>query len=438
MILRDYQQKGAAFLASRDRALLGDEMGLGKTAQAIIGFSSLRAPFTSRPSDGRVLIVCPASLRLNWAAEIRMWAPGTASQIATNFVNMRADVVIVSYNLLQGLYSKLRPEMWGVVICDEAHYMQTLDSQRTIGIRGGWGKSPIRCLRKWAMTGTPLQNRPINLYPILKWLECDFAQKEFFFGERYCGGEKQNLRGATNIPELNEKLKTIMLRRTKEEVLGELPPKIRQVIELKMGNAEVAARQEEIEILQDWLGPDWSFEEVVAQLEKPDFNIGSLDKGVIARLRRTTGLAKIKASVEFIKDALESNDKVVVFAHHRDVIAQLCRHTEEFESVLLIGGMPDTEKQFSVDQFQKNPKVRLLFANIETGGTGHTLTASALVIFVEQDWTPGKNHQAEDRVHRLTQTRGVVIQYLVLNGSLDAHIARRNIEKQSVLDEVLA
>jgi SWI/SNF-related matrix-associated actin-dependent regulator of chromatin subfamily A-like protein 1 len=428
MILRDYQAKGAAFLASRDRALLGDQMGLGKTAQAIIAFSSIQ------PRGGRVLIVCPASLRLNWAAEIKMWAPGVTVQIATNFVSMSVDVVIVSYNLLQRLYSKLRPEMWGVVIADECHYLQSLDSQRTIHLRGGWGKSPIRCLRKWGLSGTPLQNRPINLYPILKWLEAPFAEKEFFFGMRYCGGEKENFRGATNIAELNEKLKTIMLRRTKEEVLGELPPKIRQVIELQATEEDYVMIGEESEILSD---AGYSYEQVIQQLKRPDFNIFAMDKGVIARLRRNTGMAKIKAATDFIRDALESNEKIVVFAHHRDVLDGIATQFEETSYVMFHGGMNAKDKNDSVEWFQKWPKCRLFFGNIEAAGVGITLTAASLVIFVEQDWTPGKNEQALDRCHRIGQKDVVIGQFLVLNGSLDAHIARRNVEKQRVLDEVL-
>jgi SWI/SNF-related matrix-associated actin-dependent regulator 1 of chromatin subfamily A len=432
MTPRNYQKQGAVFLASRDRALLADEMGLGKTAQALLALRLLQ------PLGGRTLIVCPASLRLNWAAEIRMWSPGTTYLIALDCVSMSADVVIVSYNLLQRLYTKLRPEMWGVVICDEAHFMQTLDSQRTIGVRGGWGRSPIRCMRKWALTGTPLQNRPINLYPILKWLEADFAQKEFFFGERYCGGEKENFRGATNIPELNEKLKTIMLRRTKEEVLGELPPKIRQVIELEMGEEGVEAIRNEKTIWGELHPLRPSYEELVAQLQKPEFNVGALDKGVIARLRRNTGMAKIKAGTAFIKDALESNDKIVVFAHHRDVLEGIAAQFEETSYVMFHGGMNAKDKNDSVDWFQRRPSCRLFFGNIEAAGVGITLTAASLVIFVEQDWTPGKNEQALDRCHRIGQKDVVIGQFLVLNGSLDAHIARRNIEKQAVLDEVLA
>ncbi len=440
--LRRYQQQGVDFLVSHPRALLGDEPGLGKTAQAIGLINSLL-----EEALGSFLIICPAGLRLNWLNEVRLWATGkpsvsvlTGQLVAGSQINspLFTEIVIVSYNMLSTYHNALRQVEWEAVIVDEAHYMQSLDSQRTIEIRGGWGKAPIPTKRKIAMTGTPLRNRPINLYPILKWLEVPWATKELHFGNHYCGGEEKQFRGATNIEELNQKLKTVMLRRTKAEVLGELPPKTRQIIELDIDADTFKAAKKEEESILDEAGV--SFEDVVSSLSGPQINL--TDEGVVARLRRNTGEAKVKAAAAYIAEMLESHDKILVFAHHRGVITELREMIYSLTQVMpvvIVGGMTDGLKNESVEYFQNHAKQAVLIGQIEAAGVGLTLTAASLVIFVEQSWVPGDNTQAEDRLHRIGQTaENIYAQYLVLNNTLDAHIARSNVAKQAVIDAVLA
>ncbi len=196
--------------------------------------------------------------------------------------------------------------------------MKTLDSQRTINVRGGFGKPPIPTEFKWAMTGAPLPNRPIELYPVLKWLEAPFARDEGQFGQRYCGGREREFRGATNIPELREKLQSIMLRRTKAEVLTDLPPKTRQVIELEIGDEGRIAINKEREVLKE---AGMTFEQVIQRLDA-----GTLppNKGIIAKLRKMVGLAKVPACAEHVIETVQGGvNKVIVFAHHREVIARI-------------------------------------------------------------------------------------------------------------------
>ena len=429
--LRPYQEIGAFWLANMQSALLGDDMGLGKTPQAAVALRDVVAP------TDRVLVICPAALRVNWQRELKVWFKELTTGIADSDEFPKTACVIISYNGLKRWFLKLRSIKWRIIVCDEAHYMKTLDSQRTINVRGGFGKPPIPTEMKWALTGTPLPNRPIEIYPVLKWLDCEFARKEVLFGTRYCGGAERDFRGATNLPELREKLGKIMLRRLKADVLTELPPKTRQVIDLELGEDGRAAKAEERTALRD---AGLTFEQVIQQL-----NAGTIpsNKGLIAKLRRLVGLAKVSASAEHIIETLDSVDKIIVFAHHRDVIDSLNTRVKEVVNadgqytVSLTGETPKGQRQRAIDNFQEDPNCRVFFGNITAAGVGITLTAASLVVFVERSWVPGENTQAEDRAHRYGQTRGVLIQHLVLNDSLDSYMARAVIAKQAVLDAIL-
>ncbi len=241
-----------------------------------------------------------------------------------------------------------------------------------------------------ALTGTPFLNRPIEIYPLLKWLDTPWATKEASFGIRYCGGYAREFKGATNIPELREKLKSVMLRRLKADVLTELPPKSRQVIELEMGAAGKAAIAEEKNELRE---AGMSFEDIISGMSVP--RVGD-DSGVIARLRKRVGLLKVEASAEHILETLESVEKVIVFGHHVDVIAGLSKLLSEagHMTVRLTGATPPLHRQHAVDVFQTDPKCRVFLGNLQAAGVGITLTAASHVIFVERDWTPDSTRSA--------------------------------------------
>jgi SNF2 family DNA or RNA helicase len=406
-------------------------MGLGKTPQASVALKAVL--------KHRALVICPAALRVNWQRELKIWFPEATTGIADGKRwPMAHDIVILSYNALARWKLKLRTINWNVVVCDEAHYMKTLDSQRTVNVRGGFGTSPIPCDIKWALTGTPMLNRPIEVYPILKWLEADFAKSEAAFGLRYCGGYEKEFRGATNIPELREKLKGIMLRRLKKDVLADLPPKTRQVIEMELGPEGRAAIAAEKNALRE---AGMSFEDVIRKL---DAGMTPRDKGIIARLRKLVGLLKIDACAEHLIELLDSGVlKLIVFAHHREVVERVNQHLRDYLAPLgkytgmVYGDTPKGGRQPAVDNFQQDPNCAVIIGNITAMGVGYTLTAASLVVFIERAWTPGENTQAEDRAHRYGQTRGVLIQHLVLNNSLDSYMARSVIAKQAILDAIM-
>jgi len=234
--LYDFQLKGAQFLYERRSALLADDMGLGKTIQAIVAADMIKAK--------RILVVCPASVKINWEREFKKW----------QYINRKThiigktreflpvtDIYIVNYHIVShsNIFNQLKNIKFDLLICDEAHYLKGIKSQRTKAILGTKG-IVHNCEYKWMLTGTPLLNRPIELYPMLKVLASERMKpydKYISYCYRYCGARYDNFgfntNGASHLEELNKRLKPFMLRRMKYQVLKSLPPRIYQTIVLE-------------------------------------------------------------------------------------------------------------------------------------------------------------------------------------------------------------
>lgn len=228
------------------------------------------------------------------------------------------------------------------------------------------------------------------------------------------------MEGAANLNELAEKLQPYMLRRLKGDVLTELPAKTRQTIIFPATSRDVRdaiAVEREMESLS-MSGAS------VAQLAD------------LARARKTLGMAKVPAALEHIQNVLESEPKVVVFAHHRDVISAILTRAG-VKAVSITGDTSSKARHAAVEAFQNDPEVRLFVGNLQAAGVGLTLTAASVAIFVEQDWTPGVLFQAEDRIHRIGQSRPVLIQYLVFDGSLDARMSKSLARKEKIIQEAI-
>ena len=426
-----YQRAGIAFALARRNTLIADEMGLGKTVQAIGVMNSL-------PEAKRILVVCPASLKGNWAAEVKKWDTcGREVCVFPALPTNMVGVTIVNYDMLK----KVEPHNWDLLILDEAHYAKNAAAKRTQLVRAH-AKQARRIL---AMTGTPL-DKPKEIWTLLDMLDpTSWAAKnpkysEKNFQARYCAGHLQyiptraggktvwNADGASNLDELQERLRsTIMVRRLKKDVLKELPDKTRQIVSLG------ACRD-------SGYGDDVTFENYDEQAAalRAGAKIGFED---ISRVRHEEALKKLPLAIDFIKEALDGSDhKIVVFAHHRDVIEELGVALAGYGALTIYGGTDKEDRKPLVDAFQENANIRVMIGSIGAMGVGLTLTASSHVIFVELDWTTKNMNQAEDRCHRIGQKDNVFVQHLVLDGSIDSKIVKILIKKQAVgnraLDEV--
>jgi SWI/SNF-related matrix-associated actin-dependent regulator 1 of chromatin subfamily A len=272
------------------------------------------------------------------------------------------------------------------------------------------------------------------------------------YAKRYCNASSNgygwDMSGASNLPELQNKLRgSIMIRRLKADVLTELPAKRRSVIEFTANGASAFVDRER----EAWERKEEAMRSMRAAVElaKASENPTDYEDAVhnlkaaaraafteIAKLRHDTAVAKIPYVVEHIRCAIEDGSKVIVFAHHHDVIEAL---SQEFgnQSVRVYGDVAIGDRQAAVDRFQADPDCYVFIGGIQAAGVGLTLTAASHVVFAELDWVPGNVTQAEDRAHRIGQRNMVLVEHLVLEGSLDARMARILVDKQAVIDAAL-
>jgi len=468
---RDYfpfQRAGIHYALQRDRVLIGDDMGLGKTVQALGVVNAL-------PNARRVLILCPASLRINWQREAKAWLVHDwhiqVIEQRHGAIKNSAErlIVIVNYDRLGGkrgekLWNALNTIQWDVLIADEVHYCKNADSQRAKAVLGTWKRRALdkpglvhNTQRVVFLTGTPITNRPIELFPLVRCLDPDGLGKNFFkFAERYANAQRGrwgwDFKGASNLDELQDILRQrIMVRRLKQEVLTELPPKRRQVLEfapngasaaVEAQNAAAAEHEAAIKALAEAaeIAEAMEDEEGFRQAVKKLREAQRVAFERLAKERHRIAVLKIPYVVEHLTSCLEqSNSKLLVFAHHKDVVhgieKELTKNGTKF--VTITGDTPMQKRQDNVDAFQNDKDVRVFIGNIQAAGVGLTLTAGDHVIFAELDWVPANMTQAEDRAHRIGQLNSVLIQYLVFEGSVDARMANTLVEKMHIIDAAL-
>jgi SNF2 family DNA or RNA helicase len=422
--LYPFQQQGVSFIeAKRGRALIADEMGLGKTVQAL-------AWLHLHPELRPAIVVVPASVKLNWAREAQAWLANPKVEILSGNTPHRThgEILIINYDVLPGWVEALKNLNPQVLITDECHYFKNNQAKRTKAIKSlGKGISHII-----ALSGTPLVNRPIEIFNAIKLIDPTVVGSYFDYGRRYCGlkhnGFGWDFTGSTNAKELHEKLtSSIMLRRLKADVLPELPDKARSFIPISLDNLGEyrAAERDFIAFVRAQKG---------REAAKRASNAQALAE--IEGLKQLAVKGKLVESVGWIADFLETDAKLVVFATHKFVIDALMAAFKNV-AVKVDGSVTGVNRQRAVDEFQTNPNVRLFVGNIKAAGVGITLTAASSVAFLELPWTPGDVTQAEDRCHRIGQKDSVNIYYLLADNTIEEKIAALIDSKRKVLDAVL-
>ena len=459
-----YQRAGIAFGHERPAVLIGDEMGLGKTIQAI-------GLMNANPDLQRILITCPASLKLNWKRELEKWLVKKRTIFVADGkvfpVDMNGDVlrviVIINYDVLGRHERAIKDTEWDMIVADEAHLLKNPKAIRTrmvVGARAtkaekakGMADIPgITAKKRVFLTGTPICNKPIELFPLISYLDPITWSSFWKYAGRYTGANANNgwnCDGAQNLGELQDKLRsTIMVRRLKKDVLTELPPKTRKVVEIpadaemrRLLNQEREVYNEEaeeeletrVELAKASDNPE-EFKRAVAELA---IKMKVAFEG-LSTIRREMAEAKVRMLIvhEMLEQAVEDSDKTIIFAHHKSVIATIA---EKFgtEAVTITGDTAIPDRMANVDRFQKDPTCKVIIGSIGAMGVGLTLTASSHVIMFELDWVPGNVSQAEDRAHRIGQKDNVLVEHYVVEGSLDAVMAKRIIAKQEVIDQAL-
>ena len=411
--LYPHQADGVAFLLSKKRVLLADDMGLGKTRQAIVAMEA-------GSPQGKVLVVCPASLKLNWKREIQLVDPTAAIEVIGVDREPADDPrwVIVNYDILSKHADRLHAVDWAGVILDEAHFIKNA-SQRTnhclklLGVQADTRAPAIGPDYVFLLTGTPMTNRPKDLFNLLRCVGHPSARSFLSFAKRYCDAYRNDYgwvtTGASNLDELNLLMKEVSIRRKKEEVL-DLPPKIRSWVPVDISGSKAAFNA--VESFLNWYaGTDPSQPNDTEFLSR------------LTKVRTALHKAKQKAVEERIGDVVAGGEKVVVFTCFSEGIE---RHRAKLgEAAVTITGSDTPEKRMAaVDRFQGDDTVRVALCNIIAGGVGITLTAGTHVIFQDLDWVPANHAQAEDRCYRLGQKSRVTVEYFLAAGTLDTYIAK--------------
>ncbi len=419
--------------------LLADSMGLGKTIQAIGTINAIA-------DVKRVLIICPNTLKINWRNELRKWLTRkfriAIQKAGEKYYGNHVDILIVNYDIV-AKFPQLAESQWDIRILDEAHAIKNPAAVRTKATLKIWSR------RKLSMTGTPIENKPIELFTLLNDLDHKRWPSKFTFAKRYCAAKHNgygwDFKGNSNSEELQDILRsTCMIRRLKSQVLKDLPPKRRQIIEIAVEDEGglLAREQREFGAKFDALDEQRAKIEVLKaghDLEGYSSAVKRLREAQgaafeeMARIRYEIGMAKVGRCLDFIEEARESG-KVIVFAHHIDVVNVL---RAKFPHAAVITGETKADtRQGEVERFQNDPKCDVFIGNL-AAAEGITLTASDHVINVEGQWVPGKLEQMEDRSCRYGQTKSVLCSYLVLEGSLDARMMRACVDKLDVIDKTL-
>lgn len=435
--LLPYQVTGRDWLATHPRILLGDDMGVGKSAQAIAAADKVEAR--------NVLVVCPAIARINWAREFdrfSLYARRQRVLLAGEPPSLDDELVIVSFDLLlrDAVFKHLIGRQWDAMVVDEAHFLKEPSAERTKRVLGNKGLIH-KATRFWPMSGTFAPNHVGELW-VWMYLFGYTSLKRDAFIRRYCTvrdtpfGLKVMGNNPKHIEELRELIKRIMLRRKKEEVMPEMPP-----LTLTEVNVEPSPVDLEQWFFDYWIGGGdaavmkavneqehrlqvvW---DTVSRSRTPEKDRVQMLPGVdagVSVLRRYTGMQKVKAVVEMVRNELDNGlDKIVLFAVHRDVIVNLRDGLKDYGALLLFGGTPPEKRQRHIDKFQKNSKCRVFVGQIQACGVAISLTAANEIMFVESDWVPANNAQALMRVYRKGQTRPVRCRFVSLEGSIDKDI----------------
>jgi len=445
--LLPYQKAGVLYASKAKRTFIADEMGLGKTIQAIATLEHLKE--ISYPA----VVVCPPNLVLNWKAEYRKWLPNRKIEVIKSGKGEKNpfprigtyDVLIIGYTNISFWENELKGHK--AYVLDESHYCKSLTAKRSKSakkiVSSAPSGAPILLL-----TGTPVTNRPaeyVSQLDILGKIK-DFGGAWGFY-RRYCNAFQDrygqwHLEGSSNLEELNEKLRSVCyIRRTKEQVLTDLPPVFHQRLILDGAAGPMAEyRKAEADIV--------AF--LVERAKQIAIELGQSphSAGVRARmkaesaqnlirlsvLRRLAAHSKMESVIEWVESRVASGSKVVVAAHHRDVVDTL---TNRLGALKIQGGMSVDEVEAAKKKFQEDSSATVIVLSIQAAKTGHTLTAAQDIIFVELPWTPADIDQTYSRLHRMGQRGSVTATYALCADTIDEEIYSLISSKRSVVNSAV-
>ena len=420
----EHQKEAIQKLVENKKFILADDMGLGKTTSTII--AALEA------NSKKVLIICPATLKINWKREIENYSDKSIYIAEGKNFSTDADFVIINYDIIKNFHdpkkkddSEILKANFDLVIVDEAHYIKNGQAQRTKLIN-----DLVKTVdRLWLLTGTPMTSRPMDYFNLLSLVDSPVSRNWMAYAIRYCqgyqfnvGGRKiWNITGASNLEELRERTAGTILRRLKENVL-DLPDKIITPVYLRLKSKNY---EEVMGEYYDWYdkNPDES-KSLTVQFSK------------LTKVRQIIADEKISQTIEIAENIIEQDKKVIIFCNFTDSLNKIIEHFGK-SAVKLDGSMSKPERQRSVDEFQDNPKVKVFVGNIKAAGVGITLTSAEAVIMNDLSFLPSDHAQAEDRAYRYGQKNNVLVYYPIFENTIEGVIYDILNNKKQVIATVM-
>lgn len=424
----DHQKTAIEKLLANDRFILADDMGLGKTTSAVIGALESGAK--------KILIICPASLKINWQREIENYSNRKSLIVEGKKWGSTFDFYIINYDIIKNYHSmeasglgeeinqQLVNEKFDLCIIDEAHYISNPTAQRTKLINDLLIKVP----KVWLLTGTPMTSRPINFYNLLKIVDSPLTLNWQSYVKRYCAGYQfkvggkriWNTNGASNLDELRERTKNIVLRRMKTDIL-DLPEKIITPVFLDLKSTFY---DEELE----------NFMRITSENKNKESISVTINR--LMKIRQIISYEKVPYTCELIDKFIEQGKKVIVFTNFTMSLDMLHEKYKK-NSVVLDGRMSKEKRQLSVDRFQTEDKIKIFISNIKAGGVGITLTAAETVIMNDLSFVPADHSQAEDRAYRYGQKNSVLVYYPIFENTVERIVYNILQKKKSIIDQVM-
>ena len=420
----NHQKEAIEKLAGSKRFILADDMGLGKTTSTIIAALETKAK--------KILIICPASLKINWQREIENYTDRSVYIAEGKHFSTEHDFVIVNYDILKNFYdlkdkenSLITKSNFELIVIDEAHYIQNGQAQRTKLVN-----SFVKKVDKlWLLTGTPMTSRPMNYYNLLHLIESPVAQNWMAYAIRYCQGYQfkagnrkiWNVSGASNLEELRDRTSRQVLRRLKTEVL-DLPDKIISPIYLRLKS----------KLYEGLMGEyyDWY------KNKKEESSSLTVQFSKLMKVRQVIAEEKINDTIELAQNIIDQDKKVIIFTNFTDTLQKIHSHFGK-QSVYLDGSCTKPQRQYSVDQFQENDKIKVFVGNLRAAGVGITLTAGEAVIMNDLSFVPSDHDQAQDRAYRYGQKNSVSVYYPIFENTIEGVIYDMLSKKKNIIDTVM-
>jgi len=428
--LYPFQKNAIEFLINnKGRGLLALDMGLGKTACTLA--------YIAHTKQDKILVVCPSSVKFSWSSEVFKWIKLKSIVIDSKKLITLNDykennITIINYDILKKNYDLLSNVNFDCLVIDESTYIKNPRANRSKITKQIAKKINSVIL----LSGTPILSRPVELFTTLNILDPVVWNNYYSYVKRYCNAWMSpwgmDVSGSSNIPELKEKIKGLMIRKRKEDVLTELPDKKFIDIPIELD----AETQTKYKMLED------NFIDYLRDIKnKTDKEIRKTLQAQtlvkLGELRQLTSNGKISFAKEIIQNIIDSGEKVVVFSSYSAPLIELSNHFRK-QSVIIMGSTKELDRKNAIDDFQNKKEVRIFFGGMLSANTGITLTAAANVLFLDFDWVSANMQQAWSRIDRIGQkAKSISIYQMVALNTIDNKMAKILKKKQELIDTLI-